>query len=213
MIDMISAEVKSNLIAAKQEALLARQAALKSSERTDGQSTATKNDVKYTVVQTKKEDIPKIVDMINTEFKKSGAVLHVTIEEVAGWVNSGLSFVAKTQQGEIAGHSTAHIWPKSGWAELRAATVSEEYRGNGINKQLKSAVIDAIAKKNATTMVALKNSSSGGHAELDSRGFIHVEHSDIPTAIKDELLSIGKGQKWDIYTCTLDSGIAAVKRS
>ena len=110
------------------------------------------------------------------------------------------SVVAKTESGEIVGHNSASIWPVSGWVELRAAVVIPEYRGNGINGGLKSAIVDAIkAQYPSATIVALKNkSSSGRHALLDY-GFRQILKSEAPK----ELFAIGPvGEAYDVYVYT-----------
>lgn len=146
------------------------------------------------------KDIPKIMEIINDEAKRSGAVLHVFEDEVKGWIKEGLSFVAKTHSGEIIGHHAAFAWPESGWVELRAAVVLPEYRGNGVNGKLKDAIIDAILEKNPeATIVSVKNKSSSGRHILGEIGFKQIGQSDAP----QELFGIGPiGEAYDIYVLT-----------
>ncbi len=143
------------------------------------------------------KDVSKIIDIINKEAKLSGAVLPVNETEVTSWIKNGLSFVVKTTAGEIIGHHSAYIWPESKWIELRAAIVAPEYRGNGINKELKKSVMDAILKKypNAT-IVSVKNKASNGRTLLEELGFKKIPQSEAPK----ELFEIGpKNEEYDIY--------------
>ena len=157
--------------------------------------------LKFNVVPASKSDAKEITHLINDEWKRSGAVLHVSEDDVKSWIDHGLCFVAKNESGAIVGHQAASKWPESGWVELRAAVVLSEYRGNGLNTKLKDAIITAI---NTTypeaTIVSLKNGESRGHNELTQRGFEKVESSQIPPAILKELLKIGPlGENYEIY--------------
>ncbi len=157
--------------------------------------------LKVHVAPSTEKDIPKIMEMINTEAKRSGAVLPVFEDEVKAWINQGMSFIAKTESGEIVGHHSASpAWPQSGWIELRAAVVLPEYRGNGINAQLKEAIIDAIIAHSPTaTIVSVKNKSSNGRQVLGEMGFTKIPQSEAPK----ELFEIGPvGEAYDIYVYT-----------
>ncbi|MCL4365331.1 MAG: GNAT family N-acetyltransferase [Candidatus Marsarchaeota archaeon] len=153
--------------------------------------------LKVSIMPSTEKDIPKIVEIINGESKKTGSVLPVTTEEVRGWINSGLSFVAKTDEGRIIGHHAAYIWPESGWAELRAVVVLPEYRGNGINALLMESIINVILDKDPfTTVVSVKNRSSNGRQILRDLGFKEIDPSDAP----HELFGIGpKEEVYNIY--------------
>jgi N-acetylglutamate synthase-like GNAT family acetyltransferase len=158
------------------------------------------NVVKVHLSASTEKDAAKITGIINEESKRSGAVLHVFEDEVKGWIKEGLSFVAKTDSGEIVGHHAASVWSGSGWVELRAAVVIPEYRGNGINKHLKEAIMDAITEKypNAT-IVSVKNKSSNGRQVLGELGFKQIDPSEAP----NELFGIGpEGEAYDIYVYT-----------
>lgn len=157
--------------------------------------------LKVSVVPALASEAKSITNLINDECKRSGAVLHVSENDVKSWIDNGLCFVAKNEKGQIIGHQAASKWPESGWVELRAAVVLQEYRGNGLNTKLKDAIIDAI---NTTypeaTIVSLKNGESRGHNELAQRGFEKIDSSAIPPAILKELLKIGPlGETYEIY--------------
>ena len=166
-----------------------------------GIQTKHSNATKLSVVPALTADAKLITNLINDEWKRSGAVLHVSEEEIKTWINHGLCFVAKNENGEIVGHQAAAKWPESGWVELRAAVVLPEYRGNGLNTKLKDAIITAInTAYPEATIVSLKNGESHGHNELTQRGFEKIESSQIPAAILKELLKIGPlGENYEIY--------------
>ncbi len=159
------------------------------------------NALKVSVVPASHADVKKITSLINDEWKRSGAVLHVSEDDIKSWIDHGLCFVAKNESGDIVAHQAASKWQESGWVELRAAVVLPQYRGNGLNTKLKDAIIAAI---NTTypeaTIVSLKNGESRGHNELTQRGFEKIESSQIPPAILKELLKIGPlGENYEIY--------------
>ncbi len=158
------------------------------------------NALKFDVSKATVNDLKGIVELINAEAKKSGAVLLVSEKEVGVWIKSGLDFVAKDESGKIIGHQSAAIWPESGWIELRAGVVLPEFRGNGVNSKLKVAIINEIESKfPGATIVSLKNNVSGGRGTVAELGFHKVQQSEAP----EELFKIGpKGENYDVYVYT-----------
>ncbi len=149
-----------------------------------------------TLRMAEKRDIPEIVNLINGEGCRTGAVLQVNSQEIEGWVSERRSAVAIDVSGNIVAHQGAFRWPGCGMFELRSAVVEPKLRGNGINFSMKKLVIDEIAKgQNTATFIALKNSASGGTGILFALGFEKMPDSEIP----DEVLDLDKGQQWKAY--------------
>lgn len=173
------------------------------------------NALKFSVVAAEMSEAKKVTNLINDEFKRSGAVLHVMEDDVKSWISQGMCFVAKNEKGDIIGHQAASKWQESGWVELRAAVVLPEYRGNGLNSKLKDAIIKAINTSDSNaTIVSLKNAESGGHSELAKHGFQKIGYSDVPASILSELLRIGpSGMHYDIYIYPPISEIKGALRS
>ncbi|MDE1860953.1 MAG: hypothetical protein KGH72_04530 [Candidatus Micrarchaeota archaeon] len=154
-----------------------------------------KSRVKFNVAAATHDDITSILRMVNDVTRQSGALLPVTEAEVKGWIAENLSFVAKTPDGKVIGHNSAFVWPESGWAELRAGVVLPDYRGNGVNMEIKVPLVESMARKGAKTVVGLKNKASNGHGILEALGFEEARPADVPR----ELFNIGQGTEWAIY--------------
>ncbi|MCL4365330.1 MAG: GNAT family N-acetyltransferase [Candidatus Marsarchaeota archaeon] len=146
------------------------------------------------IVAATRDDVHKIVAMINDEAGRSGAVLKVTADEVEEWINGRRSFIAKTTYGKIVGHSAAKIWPESGWAEHRAVVVLQEYRCNGINARLTQAIVQSLEEVHpGITILSLKNGA--GIGTVVSFGFKKIPVSEIP----DEILRAKGKAEYEAY--------------
>lgn len=132
-------------------------------------------------------DIPAIIGMVSAEAKSTGALLPVSSDTLRGWISSGLSYVAK-HSGTVVGHEAAHIWPKSGWIELRSAVVKPEYRGMGIGSRMSAALLEDLRKEHCrSTVVAFTNMAGKGKGILKAHGFREIGREGVP----EELFTIG----------------------
>ncbi len=141
----------------------------------------------FFIAPAKLSDAPKIAKIVNAEAELSGAVIKVTEAEVAGWISSGLSFVAKVGT-EIVGHTAGYIWPKSGIAEHRAVVVLPEYRGNGINAMLTTVFMQRLIEQDPSiTIISLKNANAHEAAKkaVVKSGFKPINVDSLPDEIFD----------------------------
>jgi N-acetylglutamate synthase-like GNAT family acetyltransferase len=116
------------------------------------------------------DDVKKIVELINEEHMRSGALLRVCEEDVAEWIRLNLSFVAR-MDGRIVGHSAATLWPQSGWYELRGQVVQPAHRGEGIYNHMTRRQIREIFKESrGRTIVSMKYTMKGASL-LETLGF------------------------------------------
>ena len=142
----------------------------------------------FSISRAKQLDISSIVELVNSEAHRSGAVLEVDAEKIGEWVRSGISLVAKDAQGIVIGHEAAYKWPQSGWVELRSLVVSVAWRGNGISSALTKGLIEEIREKfGAPVVVAFTNKAGTGHGTLESVGMAEIRYEDVPK----ELFTIG----------------------
>jgi N-acetylglutamate synthase-like GNAT family acetyltransferase len=146
-----------------------------------------KRSVGFHIAPARVSDAAEITGMINNEAELSGAVIKVTQKEVEGWIDGGLSFVAKAGT-RIVGHTAGCIWPKSGIAEHRAVVVLPEYRGNGINTALTSAFVQRLIEQDPhITIISLKNSNASEAAKkaVLKSGFCKIDVNELPDEIFD----------------------------
>lgn len=142
----------------------------------------------FEVSRSRKADIPSIVKIIGDEHERSGAVIKVDRENVGAWIRSGISLVAKTNDGKIIGHMAANQWPESKYVELRSSVVLPEFRGNGVSTALTASIMSMIRKKyGIQTMVAFLNKAGNGMGILKAIGFREAEYGSLPA----ELFTIG----------------------
>lgn len=154
-----------------------------------------------TLRMAERQDVPKIVELINEEGTRTGAVLSVNSREVEGWISKHSSAVAVDMSGRIVAHQGVFRWPGCGMFELRAAVVKPEFRGNGINFLMKELVINKITERqNPATFISLKNGASNGAGILFALGFEKMPDSEIPK----EVLDLDKGQQWTAYKLIKD---------
>jgi N-acetylglutamate synthase-like GNAT family acetyltransferase len=153
-----------------------------------------------TIEVARKPDIIQIMNLINCENLRSGAVLKVDFMDVRDWVEKKLSLLAKLDD-EVIAHQSASELRQDGWIELRAAVVKREYRDRGINDVLLRLQIEYLLERNPeATLCALKNGSSGGVGSLLSAGFREIPAESAPK----ELFEIGGDQRWAIYVLTAE---------
>lgn len=139
-------------------------------------------EIKIELAQT--QDIPKILQLL---LLAPDALLSVSKEELAVWIDTGLSFVAKTKTGEIIGHQAASRWPKSGWVEVRAAVVIPEHRGKGLNTKMKQILMEAIRSKcGDATLVGFTEAASKSRGILTKLGYQEIPLDNTP----DEFFSV-----------------------
>lgn len=144
---------------------------------------------------TKKEDIPAVLELVKSS---PDALLTVDEPEVEAWVDQGHSFVAKTIDGQVIGHQAAMIWPQSGWVEVRAAVVKPEYRGMGINTEMKKMIVKKLkSDKLEITIVGFTEAASKSRGILQKMGFTEIPLEQTP----DEFFSICPA------TCVKKTGI------
>lgn len=142
---------------------------------------------KVSIRRARSADVSRIVELVNGESERSGALLKITNATVENWLKNGLSLVAKSQDG-IIGHIACHEWPKSAWIELRSSVVAIEYRGNGISSMLNKQLLREISKKfGKRTLVAFTNKAGSGKGILVGAGFVNAEYENLPR----ELFTIG----------------------
>jgi N-acetylglutamate synthase-like GNAT family acetyltransferase len=143
-------------------------------------------------------DINGIMKFINKEYERSGAVLPVSRDDVAGWVNSGNSIIAVNGDGVVKAHQAVSLWPISGVFEFRSAVVAPESRRQGINYWMKRLIIEELVHRSEDSIIqiiSLKNGKSGGSGTLRALGFKVIQEHEIPK----EMLSIGGEQEWKAY--------------
>lgn len=144
---------------------------------------------------TKKEYIPAVLELIGSS---PDALLSVDEHEIEGWIDQGYSFVAKTIDGRIIGHQSAVVWPQSGWVEVRAAVVKPEYRGWGINTEMKKMIVNMIkSDKPGVTIAGFTEAASKSRGILQRMGFTEIPLEQTP----DEFFSICPA------TCVKKTGI------
>lgn len=149
-----------------------------------------------------RSDIAQVVRFINDEYARSGAVLPVSRDDVAGWVNEGNSIIALNGKGEIKAHQAVSLWPITEIFEFRSAVVAPENRKQGINYWMKRLMIEEIvqrSEKDVVRIISLKNGKSGGSGTLKALGFGIIPKHEIPK----EMLSIGGEQEWKAYMLTI----------
>lgn len=128
------------------------------------------------------KDVEKIVEIVNAESERSGALLKVTEAQVGEWVRNGLSFVAVDEStGRISAHMAVKEWPKC--HEIRSVVVHPEYQGMGIYATMTMAIVESIFSSNVdTSIVEIKNEKSQGLGFLARLGF-----TDVPLSRATEL--------------------------
>jgi len=127
---------------------------------------------------TKKEDIPDVLDLIKSS---PDALLSVDEREMETWIEQGNSFVAKTVDGQTIGHQAAVVWPQSGWVEVRAAVVIPEFRGKGINTEMKKKIVQEIKTNNPEiTIVGFTEAASKSRGILQKMGFTEISLLETP---------------------------------
>ncbi len=152
-------------------------------------------------------DVKEIVSLINDEHNRSNAVLDVSHDEVKSWVGFGLSFVAK-HNNRIVGHSAMHVWPESGWLEIRGVVVHPDYRNHGIYSKMTRLHIEETFREYPNgKIVVVKNESSRGARLLKSLGFVLVARGIsievIQQGVPKEFFDIGpKDRQLRIWTLT-----------
>ena len=150
-------------------------------------------------------DVVEIVSLINDEHERSNAVLDVSHDEVRSWVGFGLSFVAK-HNNRIVGHSAMHVWPESGWLEIRGVVVDPNYRNHGIySKMTRLHIEETFRAYPKGKIVVVKNESSKGARLLKSLGFVLVARGIsievIEQGVPKEFFDIGpKDRQLRIWT-------------
>ena len=143
-------------------------------------------------------DINRIVEFINEEYKRSGAVLPVSRDDVAGWVDRNNSIIAVNGDGVVKAHQAVSLWPISGVFEFRSAVVAPRNRNQGINYWMKRLIIEELVHRSEDSIIqiiSLKNKKSGGSGTLKALGFKVIPEHEIPK----EMLSIGGEQDWKAY--------------
>lgn len=137
-----------------------------------------------TIELTRKEEIPDVLLLVKSA---PDALLNVDEHDVEAWIDQGYSFVAKTIDGQIIGHQAAMIWPKSGWIEVRAAVVKPEYRGIGINTEMKKIMVEKLkSDKLGVTIVGFTEAASKSRGILQRMGFTEIPLEQTP----DEFFSV-----------------------
>jgi N-acetylglutamate synthase-like GNAT family acetyltransferase len=155
---------------------------------TEGEKGGNQSKLIFHVRKAKDGDTTEIINLINGESERSGAVLKVNVANVSGWIENGLSLIAKAEGGEIVGHLSAYIWAESGWIELRSSVVKPEFRGNGISSTLTRQMLKTIARRyGKRTLVAFINRAGKANGILGTLGFSEADYDSLPK----ELFSIG----------------------
>ncbi len=119
-------------------------------------------------------DAPAILDLVNRESRRSGAVLKVSNQQVSQWIRNGSSFVAiDSAIPAVVAHMAVVKWP--GCYEMRSVVVDGAYRGMGIYTSMSDAVISSIFDTDPhATVVMIKNENSGGADLIKKQGFVEV---------------------------------------
>lgn len=135
-----------------------------------------KEQFQYNIRPTTERDIPSIqsfIDRVLDADPKAGlAIEPVSIETLQGWIEKGHSIIATLPHiGEIIGHQAVDKWPESGWYEVRTALGDPEYRGQGVNTELKKYVIKEILNNDPDAVISafthLESKSIGILTKLD----------------------------------------------
>ena len=140
-----------------------------------------KERLQYAVRPTVERDIPSIQSfmdrVLHVDPKAELAIEPVSIETLQGWIEKGHSIVATlSDNGDIIGHQAVDKWPESGWYEVRTALGDPEYRGQGVNTDLKKYVIKEILDSDPDAVI-----SAFTHPESTSRGILEkLDFEEIP---------------------------------
>lgn len=130
------------------------------------------------IVPTTVGDIPKVLSMIEAAPE---ALISVSEEEIMGWIEKGMSLVAKTPDGSIVGHQAAEGWQESGWIEMRSAYVNPDCRGMGLNSAMKHTMIERIhALYPDATILGMTEPASGSRGILQKAGFAEISLDEVP---------------------------------
>jgi N-acetylglutamate synthase-like GNAT family acetyltransferase len=163
------------------------------------------------------DDVKEITELINKEHERSGALLRVGEDEVAGWVGLNLSFVAR-RDGRIIGHSAVTVWPKSGWLEFRGQVVQPAYRGEGIyNHMTRRQIREIFRSGRGRTIVAVKNKVAKGTSLLETIGFKLVGDGITTELVKqgipEEFFYIGpQNKELRVWTLVWENYASASRR-
>lgn len=132
----------------------------------------------YCITKTKPADIPAVLDMVKAG---SEALLEVTHDQVLSWIEQGNSMVAKLNTGRVIGHQGIHIWPQTGIAEMRSAFVLPQFRGQGINTEMKVAMIaEKRAQDPSLGFIAFTEAASKSRRILQRLGFSEISFDETP---------------------------------
>lgn len=132
----------------------------------------------FVIVPTQREDIPDVLSLIQSV---PDALVSVKEIEIESWIDKGFSLVAKDKKGSIIGHQSAYVWPESGWVEVRSAIVKPEFRGRGINTEMKKMMIARIRNQNPdAVIIGFTEAASKSRGILQKLGFVDYSLADMP---------------------------------
>lgn len=146
------------------------------------------------------KDLERIVNMINTEVVRSGALAPVSKDRVLPWILNRTSMVAvEALEGTIIGHMAVDRW--EGCWEIRSVVVDDGFKGRGVYAKLTNAVISALFDMDPSTPIfEIKNDKSNGFHLIEELGFRKVDIS--------EALNLGvklkKPADWSAFKLTCD---------
>lgn len=147
----------------------------------------------YHFESTKKEEIPVVIELLQTEKK---AVVIPTPQELEERIDQGLSIVAKDESGTIVGHQGAMIWKQSGIPEIGSAVVLPEHRRKGLSTWMKKQIIKKLQDEDPNTdITSFTGAESESRGILQKLGFEILPMKDVPS----EFFSICSKDKLSCY--------------
>lgn len=138
----------------------------------------------FTIVDAQLNDAEKILSLIKSA---PDALLDVNLPEIQKWIQNGQSLVVKNIEGEVIGHQGMAYWEYSGLIEIRSAFVNTDYRGQGLNTQMKKIMIEkAKIKYPEAHIIGFTEEASKSRGILIKLGFTTLSLENAP----EELFSI-----------------------
>lgn len=143
------------------------------------------------ITQADMNNVDDIVELINEESRRSGAVGRVSHDTVADWIKNGVSAIA-VHKGRIIGHRASHFISEIEWAEQRAAVIKPEFRRKGIGYRLAVRSIDACIEKypGVTTFLSIVLENGSGLGILRELGFVEIDPSCLPEIFRRDRSAI-----------------------